>query len=113
MKLALLKDDKKTIFFQFFENLLSSINVGFAWVLGIDKDIIWINNNKNIKFFDQDLIDITLETSRCIEESKRYYLVLEVAVLSLKDLFLFIALFYLHLIVSICEVKLDELFGLS
>ena len=30
-------------------------------ILGVDEDIIQIYNNKNIKFFSQDLIDITLE----------------------------------------------------
>ena len=32
-----------------------------AWILGIDEDVIQINNDKDIKLFGQDLIDITLE----------------------------------------------------
>ena len=32
-----------------------------AWILNIDKDIIQINNNKNVKLFSQNIIDITLK----------------------------------------------------
>ena len=35
------------------------------------------------------------------------------AISSLKNPFLFIALFYAHPMVSICEIELDELFGLT
>ena len=37
-----------------------------ARILNIDEDVILINNNKDIKFFGQDLIDITLEACRSI-----------------------------------------------
>ena len=39
------------MFPQFFENLSNGINVSLAWVLGIYKNIIYINDNKNIKLF--------------------------------------------------------------
>ena len=32
-----------------------------ALIFSINKDIIQINNNKNIEFLDQDLIDVALE----------------------------------------------------
>lgn len=35
-------------------------------IFSINKDIIQIYDNKNIQFFGQDLIDITLEASRSI-----------------------------------------------
>ena len=113
MKLALFKVGKKAIFPKFFENPSNDINMGLAWILAIDEDIISINNNKNIKLLGQDLIDITLKTGQCVEEPKKYYLVLKVAIFSLKDRFPFIALFYPHLMVSTCEIKLGELFGLT
>ena len=111
MKLALFEIDKKAMFPQFFQNLSNDINMGLAWILGKDKNIIYINDNENIKLFGQDFIDITLETSRCIEELKKHYLVFEVAISSPEGQLSFITLFYPHLIVSTCEIELDELFG--
>ena len=37
-----------------------------AWILGIDKDIIQINNNKDIKLLSQDYINITLKARQSI-----------------------------------------------
>ena len=113
MKITLLKFGKKAVFPQFFENPLNDIGVSLAWVLGIDEDIIEVNNDKDIKFLGQDLVNIALEAGWCVEEPEKHYLVLEVVVLSLKGRFLFIALFYLHIIVSTCEFELDESFCLA
>ena len=104
---------KSLCFSQFFENLSNGIDVSLAWVLDIDEDIIYINNDKIIKLFGQDLIDISLETGRCIKKSKRHYLVLKMAVLSPKDCFSFIVLFYTYLMVSTHEIELGKLFGLT
>ena len=65
-----------------------------------------------MEFFSQDIIDITLEACRSIEKLKKHYLILEVIVLSTKQHFSFIAFFYCYLMISICEIKIDELFGL-
>ena len=113
MILAFFEVGKKAMFFWFFENPSNGINVSLAWVLGIDENIIQINNDKNIELFGQHLIDITLKTSQCVRKSKKHYLVFEMAVLSLKGCLLFITLFYLYLIVSSREIELDELFGLT
>ena len=40
MKSALFEFGKKTIFPQFFKNPSKGIDVGLAWVIGIDEDII-------------------------------------------------------------------------
>ena len=32
-------------------------------MLGVDQDIIQVNDHENVKFFSQDLIDVTLEAS--------------------------------------------------
>ena len=40
MKLTFFKIGKKAIFPWFFENTLNNIDMGFIWVLNIDKDII-------------------------------------------------------------------------
>ena len=87
--------------------------MSLAWVFGIDKDVIKVNNDKNIKFLGQDLINIALEAGRYVRQLKSYYLVLEMAVLSLESRLPFIAFFYPHPMVSTCEVKLGELFYLT
>ena len=35
--------------------------MSIIFVIDINKDIIWIYNNKNIKLLDKDLIDVILE----------------------------------------------------
>ena len=62
MKLTLFEISKWVMFLQFFENLLNVINVDLMKVLGIDKDIIKINNDKNIELLGQNFINIILET---------------------------------------------------
>ena len=110
MKTTILEVSKKTVFPQFLENPSNSIDVSLAWVLDIDDDGIKVNNDEDIKFFSQDLLNIALEAGQCIGQPKRHYLVLEVAISSPKSRLSFIGLFYLHLMVSTCEIKLDELF---
>ena len=57
---------KKAVCPQFFKNPLNDVDVSLVWVFGIDKDVIKINNDKNIKFLDQDLVNIALEAGRCV-----------------------------------------------
>ena len=40
--------------------------MALAWILNIDKDVILINDNKNVKFLSQDFIDIILEARQSI-----------------------------------------------
>ena len=61
MKTTFFEVGKKTVFPQFVQHLLDSINVSLASILSINQDVIQVNNHKNVKFFGQDLIDITLE----------------------------------------------------
>ena len=113
MKTVFLEFGKKAIFPPFFKNLSNGIDVSLAWVFGLDKDVIEVNNGKGIKFLGQDLINIALEAGRYIGQPKRHYLVLKVAVLSPESRLPFIALFYPHPIVSTCEVELGKLFCLA
>lgn len=41
--------------------------MSLIYVFNINKDIIQVSNNKDIKFFSQDFIDVSLETCRYIE----------------------------------------------
>ena len=102
----------KPVFSQFLKNLRNGIDVRLAWIFGIDEDVIEVNSDKDIEFLSQNLVNIALKAGRYFEQPKRHYLILKVAVSSLKSRLLFVALFYSHLIVSTCEVKLDKLFCL-
>ena len=70
MKLALFESSKKAIFLQFFDNLSSNIDVRLTCVLGIDRDIIEVNNNKNVELLGQGLIDVTQKAGKAWESLK-------------------------------------------
>ena len=80
--MTLLEFGKKAVFLQLLKNSLNGIDVSLAWVLGVDKDIIELNNDKDIEFLDQNLVNIALEASQCDGEPKKYYLVFEMAISS-------------------------------
>lgn len=63
-----------------------------------------MNNDKDVKFFCKDFIDIALKTGRSIKKSKKYNLVHEIPVFDTKDNLLFIAFSDSHFIVSIGQV---------
>ena len=113
MKTILLEVGQKAVFPQFLKNPSNSIDVSLTWVFVVDEDIIEINNDKNIEFLGQDLVNIALEADQCVKQPKKHYLVLEVAVSSSEDRFLFIALFYPYSMIRTHEVKLGELFCLA
>ncbi len=73
----------------------------FSLVFGVDNNVIEIYNNKNVKFFYQDLIDIVLKCGWYVGQVKRYYLVLEVAIPGPKGCLLFMAFSDPHLMIGI------------
>ena len=73
----------------------------FALALSIDEDIIKVQYHKNVEFFCQDLVDIALKRGWCIGQSKRYDLVLEVAIASSESRLPFVSFLDPHLIVGI------------
>ena len=77
------------MFLQFFKDLSNDINISLTLIFNINKHIILVKNEKDIKLFGQDLIDIILKTSQSIKKSKYYYLILKMTVFSLKVYFLF------------------------
>ena len=113
MKLKLFKIDQKTVFPWLFENSSNGINVGLTWVLRINKDNIWINNDKNIELLGQNLIDVTLKAGLYIREPEMHCLIFKVTASNLESYFPFIGLFYLYPIVSTYEIEFDGLFGLT
>ena len=67
MKKTLFEVGKKAVFSQFVQHLADSIDVSLTCILGVDQDVIQVNNHENVEFFGQDLIDVTLEADWCIQ----------------------------------------------
>ncbi len=86
----------------------NSLDVLFAFVLSIDKDVIEVHYDKNIELLYQDLVDVTLECSRCIGQLKGYYLILEMTIAGLESYLPFIAFLDPHLMVDIGQIELGE-----
>ena len=61
MKTTLFEVSKKAVFPQFVKHSVDNIDVSLVCIFDIDQDVIQVNNYKNIKFFGQDLIDVTLK----------------------------------------------------
>lgn len=71
----------------------------------MNQDIIQLYHHKDVKLFGKDLIDISLKAGQDIRQPKRYYLVFEVPISSLKDGFLFINFLNSYLIVNTCQIQ--------
>lgn len=75
--------------------------MGLFDIFAVYQDIIQIHYDKRVKFFSQNLVDITLKTCRDIREAKKHYLILEIAISGLKHHLPFIAFFNLYLMVCV------------
>ena len=58
---------KKFVLLQIIQPLLDGLYMTLAWIFNIDKDVIPINNNKNVKFFKQDFFDKIPKFYQCIK----------------------------------------------
>ena len=61
MKSILLQVDKQQELPKLFENLPYSCKVTFSVIITVDKDVIQINDNEDVKFISKNLVDISLE----------------------------------------------------
>ena len=84
------------------------LDVAFSFIFGIDKDIIQIYNNEDIKFFYKNLIDVALECCWSVGQFKKHYLILEVAISGPKSGLSFISFANSHPVIGIGEVKLGK-----
>ena len=66
MKLTFLQVGKEEMFLELVQNLAYDLNVKLPGVFNIDQDIIQVYDNKDIKFFRQYLINVSLEDGRGI-----------------------------------------------
>ena len=70
METTLLEVGKKAVFPQFLKNPSDGIDVGLAWVFGVNEDVIEVNNDEDIKFLGHDLVNVALEASRGVDIQK-------------------------------------------
>lgn len=90
MKLTLLEVDIQQVFLQLIENLLNGLYVCFCLILCVDKNVIKVHNNKNLKLFHWDLVDIIPKRRWGVGWAKRYYLILEVVIADSENHFYFL-----------------------
>ena len=91
----------------------NGLYIFFALVFSSDKDIIKVDNYKNVKLFSQDLIDITLNRGWYISQSKRYDLIFKMIIMSFEGRLLFISFPNFHLMVGMSQIKLGKLLNPS
>ena len=108
MKSTFLQIGIQQEFPQLVKNPAYCLDVAFALIFGIDKDIIQIHNNEDIKFFCEDLIDVALEYCRSVGQSKRHHRIFEVAVSGLESSFPLISFANSYWVVGTNEVKLSK-----
>lgn len=70
----------------------------------MNQNVIQIDYDKDVNFFDKDLIDITLKTGQTVKESKKHDPILEIAVPNTKGSLLFVIFLNLYLMVGIGQV---------
>ena len=112
MKLTFLQISILEKFPQLVKDPTFSLNMIFSFIFNIDKNIIQIYNNNNIKLFHVDLIDIALEICQSIGQLKKYYMIFKMVVSSLESCFLLIFFANFYLLISICKVKWVKLLRL-
>ena len=93
---------------QLVKNPTYCLDMAFAFIFGVDKNIIQIHNDKNIEFFCEDLIDVALEYCRSAGQSKRHYLIFEVAVSGPKSSFPLIFFANSHPLIGTGKVELGK-----
>ena len=74
---------------------------------GINEDVIKVNNDETIKFYNQSFVEVALKASRGVKKTKKYNLILEIAVPHLEDCFLLITSPNPHSIIFLNQVQLS------
>ena len=83
--------------------------MAFALIFGVDEDIIQIYTDKDIEFFRKNLINVALEYYQSVGQSKKHYLIFEIAISGLKSSFSLISFANSQPVIGPSEVELDKL----
>ena len=71
MEIAFVSSGVKTIFSETLEYLPDMVTMEF-WIVGVDEDIIQVDNNTDIEHVGEDIVHESLKSGRSIRESKRH-----------------------------------------
>ncbi len=80
----------------------------FAFTLGVDEDVIKVHYHEDVMLLCQNLVDIALEYGRYIGQSKKHYLVLEMAIAGPEDRLSFVSFSNPDSMVGIGQIELGE-----
>ena len=84
-------------------------DIFFLFVLRVNKNIIQIHNDKVIKLFHKNLIDIALDYCQSIGQSKKHYLILKIVVSGPESSFPLISFANSYPVINTGEVELSKL----
>ncbi len=84
------------------------MDVLFSLAFSVDEDIVEIHYYKDVELFAQNLVDIALKRGRCIGQSERHDLVLEMAIAGPESRLPFVAFPDPHSMVGIGLIELGE-----
>ena len=104
IKLTFFQINKKKMLPKFVQNLVYTLNIKLFEVFDIDQDIILIYNDKNIQFFNQYLINISLKNSWGMKSIKKYDLIFKMTISDFKCYLLFITFLNPYPIIGICQI---------
>ena len=77
-------------------------------IISVNKNIVQIYNIKDVKFFDKNHTDMSLEACQGDHQFERHHLIFKVDGSNLEYHFLFVFFASFHLIICISKVKLDK-----
>ncbi len=85
----------------------------FALAFSVDEDVIEIHYYEDVELLGQDLVDVILKRGRCVGQSERHDLVLEMAIVGPEGRLPFVAFSDPHSMVGVSQVELGETSSLT
>ena len=108
MEVALFQIGKKAVFLELHQELPHYIYVWLARVLGINQNVIWIDNDKNVQFLGKNFVNVTLGASWSVGKAKGHDLIFKVAILDVEPGFPLVTLLNSHSMIGIDEIQLGK-----
>ncbi len=73
----------------------------FSLTFSLDENDIKVHDNKDVKLFCQDLIDVALKYDWYVSQTKKYYLILKITIMNPESYLSFIIFLDPHPIIGI------------
>ena len=99
------------MFLVLIKKLIYNFHIWLICLFNLDQNIVQIYNDKDVKLFSKNLIDIALETGQSVRESKRHDLILKMGILGTKGTLLFVTFLNPHSIIDASEIQLGKRLG--